>query len=331
MAIENHAEEIIPAVAATCTRDGNTEGSWCRVCGDTLKESTPIYSTGHHWTYLSSRQPTCTVDGLTSGVACSACGEVYSEQLTIPSLGHLEDHQYGYAASYFHPGLTDGSVCIRCGAVLVAQQPIPAFAPSSEFHMSSNAIKNVVAGEQFQIVLDNGLVAKSFMCNKKKVARVTKSGLVTIRKKGSAKITIRLTNGQKLILRLKAGRNKIDGLCSKPDLSSIFYGDEIYLKSLEIVSPNKVVAEYWLLFKRLASMSTTGFSNINVTIKADDKVIVDGIARNVKVRTKGMTVKSFKVTFKGNAVKNTNINLQHYRSLNGTIKESGGYVIKLRY
>ena len=42
-----HKEEILPAIAATCTKDGWSEGKKCSVCGLILKSRKLIKATGH--------------------------------------------------------------------------------------------------------------------------------------------------------------------------------------------------------------------------------------------------------------------------------------------
>ena len=75
-----HAPETVPAVAATCTEDGLTEGSRCSVCGTVLTEQKPVPATGHSFTaetaeakYLKSAA-TCT-EGAVYYKSCSVCGE----------------------------------------------------------------------------------------------------------------------------------------------------------------------------------------------------------------------------------------------------------------
>ena len=54
-----HTEEIIPAVEATCTETGLTEGKKCAVCGEILVEQEEIPALGHDW----------------KGTGCTRCDE----------------------------------------------------------------------------------------------------------------------------------------------------------------------------------------------------------------------------------------------------------------
>mgnify|MGYP001068646668 CR=1 FL=1 len=59
---ESHIHEVVidEAVAATCTRDGVTEGSHCSKCGEVLEEQTVIPAMGHQY----------------AGGTCERCGDI---------------------------------------------------------------------------------------------------------------------------------------------------------------------------------------------------------------------------------------------------------------
>ena len=66
----HNSNGIIPAVAATCTTDGNTAGKKCTGCGKIMTPVTPIYAAGHTWNEATCQTPkTCTVCSETSGKA----------------------------------------------------------------------------------------------------------------------------------------------------------------------------------------------------------------------------------------------------------------------
>ena len=140
-----HTEQIVPAVAATCSSTGLTEGKICSVCGTVLVRQTVVASPKHkqgtqattvraeavpalgHTEVTDQRvEPTCTKTGLTEGTHCSVCDEVLTAQKEIPAKGHSEVIDEGTEPTCTKPGLTEGKHCSVCNEVLVAQKEIPA-------------------------------------------------------------------------------------------------------------------------------------------------------------------------------------------------------------
>ena len=88
-----HTEEIIPAVAPTCTETGLTEGAKCSVCDVTLTEQQELPQNGHtpadavEENYVA---PTCTENGSKDVVIyCSVCDEEISrDTVVINATGH---------------------------------------------------------------------------------------------------------------------------------------------------------------------------------------------------------------------------------------------------
>lgn len=70
-----HVLQKIPAVKATCTETGLTEGEKCANCGKVLVEQEKVPKTGHKWNsyYTVDKEPTYTSEGLKSK-HCSVCG-----------------------------------------------------------------------------------------------------------------------------------------------------------------------------------------------------------------------------------------------------------------
>ena len=83
-----HTEVIHPAVAATCTKDGKTEGKHCSVCNTVIVAQTVIPASGHKVVTDSKVEATCTQAGLTEGSHCSTCGYVFVSQSVVPAKGH---------------------------------------------------------------------------------------------------------------------------------------------------------------------------------------------------------------------------------------------------
>lgn len=160
-----HSTVKDPAVKATCTEEGLTEGSHCGVCGEVLRAQEPIAPHGHAALVDYAIKATCTTEGLTEGNHCAICGLVLVKQETIPATGHQYDNvtvvtpancmQLGtkrYACIYCDTsyldtysttehtpvtdqavpagctttGLTQGSHCSVCDLVFTEQVVIPA-------------------------------------------------------------------------------------------------------------------------------------------------------------------------------------------------------------
>ncbi|MBR2591320.1 MAG: leucine-rich repeat protein [Clostridia bacterium] len=158
--LAEHTPQEIPAVAATCTREGSTKGSKCAVCALVLeaprkteklphaydsgtltlaptciKEGSKVYRCQNcdavytervgkipHDYMADVKEPTCTEQGHTT-YTCAYCRDTYRGDIT-DLLPHTPQDIPAVAATCTKEGSTKGSRCAVCAAVLEAPQSI---------------------------------------------------------------------------------------------------------------------------------------------------------------------------------------------------------------
>ena len=80
-----HMEEIIPAVAPTCTSEGLTEGVKCSLCGEVLVPQKVTDKAEHKGVNEGAFAPENGVPGYTGDVVCESCGELLEKGEQIPA------------------------------------------------------------------------------------------------------------------------------------------------------------------------------------------------------------------------------------------------------
>ena len=103
-----HTEVVEPAVAATCTTDGKTEGKRCSVCSTVLVAQESVAKLGHTEVVEPAVAATCTTDGKTEGKHCSVCSTVLVAQESVAALGH----------KYNDGVITKSASCLGAGSKL---------------------------------------------------------------------------------------------------------------------------------------------------------------------------------------------------------------------
>ncbi len=86
-----HLLYVSDAVEPTCTAGGLSQGYFCSVCGETVREQEYIQSKGgHKIVYVKAVAPTCTKAGKTGSAYCSVCKEYLIKAETISATGHSD-------------------------------------------------------------------------------------------------------------------------------------------------------------------------------------------------------------------------------------------------
>ena len=163
---DNHSlTEVRGSREPTCTEEGYTGDTYCKVCDKVQKPGKSIPAKGHSWnegvittaatcenagakTYtctvcnatkaeaidatghtpveVAEQPATCTEAGHKAGTKCSVCGATISGMEEIPTTGHTEVIDAAKAPTCTETGLTEGKHCYACGEVITAQETVPA-------------------------------------------------------------------------------------------------------------------------------------------------------------------------------------------------------------
>ncbi len=193
-----HVPQIMPAVAATCTATGLTEGKKCSECGEILVAQKVTDKIAHTEEIIPAKTATCTATGLTEGKKCSVCGTILVAQKTTPKIAHKLVTDKAVPATPGHTGLTEGQHCSVCGTVTVKQQETPALPTKvsvKSVSVKSTTSAKIAAGKKVQLT---ATVAPANATNQKvtwtssntKVATVSATGLVKMNKKAGGKTVV---------------------------------------------------------------------------------------------------------------------------------------------
>ena len=118
-----HTVVTDPAVSATCTKSGLTQGSHCSVCGTIIVSQKVVKALNHKYVTKTLKEPTCTEKGIRS-YTCQHCGDTYTKEISM--IAHTPVTDNAVAPTCTKTGLTQGSHCSECGAVIEPQNEIKA-------------------------------------------------------------------------------------------------------------------------------------------------------------------------------------------------------------
>ena len=109
----SYNEVKIPAVAATCTKTGLTEGSKCSICEKVLVAQKTTSKLSHNKTTVNQKNATCSSEGYTGDVVCKDCGTVIQKGSSISK----SEHDYTSYVSK-QPTVSENGIrtyiCVNC-------------------------------------------------------------------------------------------------------------------------------------------------------------------------------------------------------------------------
>ena len=220
---------------------------------------------------------------------------------------------------------------VMLALMLAGSVMLPA-AMATEVTVMRNATNSMTlyVGMRDQLVVTdtsgNPMSASQFRwkSNKSAVVSVNSSGAITAKKAGSATITAtnKSNSRNKVTMKVTVKRNKASSIYTKPSASAAPYQNWIIrLKSVEIVSPTQVVAEYYVAFNFPSSWRATKFNYVNDALGAyyrSTGALYQAIARGNSKKISGFKarggafVQTIKVTYSGGMVEFTNLRLKDF-------------------
>lgn len=112
---------------ATCTTTGYTGDTYCKTCGELVKNGSAIAATGHGKTEIKNQKAaTCTADGYTGDTYCTVCKEKIASGAKITAPGHTEQTKNQKAATCTADGYTGDTYCSVCDKKLATGETIAA-------------------------------------------------------------------------------------------------------------------------------------------------------------------------------------------------------------
>lgn len=121
--LTEHEAVIDKAVAATCTKEGKTQGSHCDICNKVIILQETVPKTDHIAVTDKAVASTCVNSGKTEGSHCSVCKKVLKEQETIAATGkHKLKHIAEKKATESSSAVQEHWKCSVCGQLFADEK-----------------------------------------------------------------------------------------------------------------------------------------------------------------------------------------------------------------
>ena len=152
-----HTIVVQPAVEATCTSTGLTEGKCCSKCQYvfTVRQKTP--KKAHSIVPVSEKQATCEEVGNREYWKCSSCGVLFAnaegtvtttlDKVSVSALGHSPEKVEAKEPTHTEPGNHEYYVCARCNRAF----------KDADCSQPTTAEKETIPAEGHKVVIDQAV------------------------------------------------------------------------------------------------------------------------------------------------------------------------------
>lgn len=230
-----HTEVKDEAVAPTCQTEGKTEGSHCSVCGEVIKAQEIIPKLAHNWDAgKTTKEPTCNTNGIKT-YTCVSCHTTKTE--SIAKLGHAWDSGVITKAPTYDIEGIKTYTCRNCKATRTESiaklvRPVVHVQKITLSGMSNKiALKKKVKLTADVLPVNAANKSLVWTTSNKKVATVNQSGVVTIKKKGSAVITATAENGVKASFKVTGVKGVVKKVTVVTKTKTVKAGKSLALKA----------------------------------------------------------------------------------------------------
>lgn len=179
--IHNCVLYLIPAVAPSCTADGNNAYYRCDACGriykdalgqkQTTVEEETLTATGHSIFVVMAKAATCEESGTNRYYICNNCHEIFLDEEgrfktnieaeTIPALGHTMTKTEAVAPTHTTPGTNAYYICQTCHKVFRDEQGTTETTPEQEVLPRLPGVADGKSGALIWIISDEGVLTVS--------------------------------------------------------------------------------------------------------------------------------------------------------------------------
>ena len=149
-----HTIVVQPAVEATCTSTGLTEGKHCSKCQYVFTVQQKTQKKSHSIVPVSEKQATCEEVGNREYWKCSSCGELFADaegtvtttldKVSVPALGHSPEKVEAKEPTHTEPGNHEYYVCAHCNRAF----------KDADCSQPTTAEKETIPAEGHKVVID---------------------------------------------------------------------------------------------------------------------------------------------------------------------------------
>ena len=246
-----HTIVVDPAIPATCTIPGKTEGSHCSVCGEIITPQKTIAKSGdHNWAREVVKAATCTTNGEVLWT-CTLCGT--KKTMEIIASGHRWGEWEVIKESTAIEEGWQQRTCKICGMHDDEMIPKLSPAPTPTVDPINPSTVIITKGKTTILKPDSSWKNVKYSLSNKKVATVDKKGKVKAVAAGIAKITVKSGSESIVYTITVPGTTAIKGIKSsvsikkgkrytlKPKLSYTEKADKVTYKSRRLLLFRKKV------------------------------------------------------------------------------------------